>query len=87
VDDAAIAREAAAEARLAMREVQAVQDAHSHDISELANQQAQLGLRQAALGSQQAELGERQAQLQAQASAQAKQVIARAIASGKAQQL
>ncbi len=87
VDDAAIARQAAAEARLAMREVQAVQEAHSHDISELANQQAQLGLRQAALGSQQAELGERQAQLQAQASAQAKQVIARAMASGKAQQL
>ena len=87
MDDAAIARQAAAEARLAMREVQAVQDAHSHDISELANQQAQLGLRQAALGSQQAELGERQAQLQAQASAQAKQVIARAMASGKAQQL
>ncbi|WP_367380959.1 M56 family metallopeptidase [Stenotrophomonas cyclobalanopsidis] len=87
MDDAAIARQAAAEARLARREVQAVQDAHSHDISELANQQAQLGLRQAALGSQQAELGERQAQLQARASAQAKQVIARAMASGKAQQL
>jgi len=87
VDDAAIARQTAAEVRLAMREVQAVQDTHSRDISELANQQAQLGLRQAALGSQQAELGERQAQLQAQASAQAKQVIARAMASGKAQQL
>ncbi|HGK7303340.1 TPA: transmembrane BlaR protein [Stenotrophomonas maltophilia] len=87
MDDAAIARQAAAEARLAMREVQAVQDAHSKDISELADQQAQLGLRQAALGSQQAELGERQAQLQARASAQAKQVIARAMASGKAQQL
>ncbi|KAA8998296.1 transmembrane BlaR protein [Stenotrophomonas cyclobalanopsidis] len=84
VDDAAIARAADAEVRRAMQDLQ---DAHSHDISELANQQAQLGLRQAALGSQQAELGERQAQLQAQASAQAKQVIGRAMASGKAQQL
>ncbi len=87
MDDAAIARQAAAEVRRAMQEVQLMQDTHSRDISELANQQAQLGLRQAALGSQQAELGERQAQLQAQASAQAKQVIARAMARGKAQQL
>jgi len=67
--------------------MQDLQDTHSRDISELADQQAQLGLRQSALGSQQAELGERQAQLQAQASAQVKQVIARAMASGKAQQL
>ncbi|AWH51778.1 transmembrane BlaR protein [Stenotrophomonas sp. ESTM1D_MKCIP4_1] len=87
MDDAAIARQAAAEARLAMREVQAVQDAHSKDISELADQQATLGLRQAALGNKQAVLGEQQAKLQAQASAQVKQVIARAMASGKAQQL
>ena len=87
MDDAAIGRQAAAEARLAMREVQAVQDAHSKDISELADQQAQLGLRQAALGNQQAALGEQQARVQAQASAQVKQVIARAMASGKAQQL
>lgn len=87
MDDAAIARQAAAEARLAMREAQAVQDAHSKDISELADQQAQLGLRQAALGNQQAALGEQQARVQAQASAQVKQVIARAMASGKAQQL
>lgn len=83
-DDAAIARAADAEVRRAMQDLQ---DTHSRDISELADQQAQLGLRQSALGSQQAELGERQAQLQAQASAQVKQVIARAMASGKAQQL
>ncbi|MBK0025493.1 transmembrane BlaR protein [Stenotrophomonas sp. S48] len=83
-DDAAIARAADAEVRRAMQDLQ---DTHSRDISELADQQAQLGLRQSALGSRQAELGERQAQLQAQASAQVKQVIARAMASGKAQQL
>ena len=83
--DLDINREAAAEAAQAAAED--VQSARSRDISRLANQQAELAHRQAALGSQQAALGERQAQLQAQATAQVKQVIARAMASGKAQQL
>jgi len=53
----------------------------------LASQQSELASRQAALGSQQAALGERQARVHAQASQQAQQVIARALASGKAERL
>ncbi|HDS1124909.1 TPA: transmembrane BlaR protein, partial [Stenotrophomonas maltophilia] len=88
--DAAVAREAAreaaAEARRAMQEArsQAAQSSRTRDMNRLASQQAELASRQAALGSQQAALGERQAQVHAQAAEQAQQVIARALASGKA---
>jgi beta-lactamase regulating signal transducer with metallopeptidase domain len=83
------AREAAVEARRAMQEArnQAAQSGRTRDMSRLASQQAELASRQAALGSQQAALGERQAQVHAQAAQQAQQVIARALASGKAERL
>lgn len=89
VDDAAIARQAAAEAQRASQVArnQALQSERSREMSRLASQQAALGSQQAALGSKQAALGERQARLQAQAAKQAEQVIARALASGKAEQL
>lgn len=83
------AREAAAEARRAMQEArsEAAQSGRSRDMQRLASQQSELASRQAALGSQQAALGERQARVHAQASQQAQQVIARALASGKAERL
>ena len=83
------AREAAAEARRAMQEArsEAAQSGRTRDMQRLARQQSELANRQAALGSQQAALGERQARVHAQASQQAQQVIARALASGKAEQL
>lgn len=89
VDDAKIARQAAAEAQRASQVArnQALQSERSREMSRLASQQAALGSQQAVLGSQQAALGERQARLQAQASKQAEQVIARALASGKAERL
>ncbi len=79
------AREAAAEARRAMQEArsEAAQSGRSRDMQRLASQQSELASRQAALGSQQAALGERQARVHAQASQQAQQVIARALASGR----
>ena len=88
-DDAAIARQAAAEAQRASQVArnQALQSERSREMSRLASQQAALGSQQAVLGSQQAALGERQARLQAQAAKQAEQVIARALASGKAERL
>lgn len=92
-NDAAVAREAAreaaAEARRAMQEArsEAAQSTRTRDMSRLASQQADLASRQAALGSQQAALGERQARLHTKASQQAQQVIARALASGKAERL
>jgi hypothetical protein len=58
----------------------------TRDMQRLASQQSELASRQAALGSQQAAL-ERQARVHAQASQQAQQVIARALASGKAERL
>ncbi|HEL2959295.1 TPA: transmembrane BlaR protein, partial [Stenotrophomonas maltophilia] len=81
------AREAAAEARRAMQEArsEAAQSGRTRDMQRLASQQSELASRQAALGSQQAALGERQARVQALASQQAQQVIARALASGKAE--
>ncbi|HEL4833843.1 TPA: transmembrane BlaR protein, partial [Stenotrophomonas maltophilia] len=81
------AREAAAEARRAMQEArsEAAQSDRTRDMQRLASQQSELASRQAALGSQQATLGERQARVHAQASQQAQQVIARALASGKAE--
>ncbi|WP_426354684.1 M56 family metallopeptidase [Stenotrophomonas maltophilia] len=83
------AREAAAEARRAMQEArsEAAQSGRTRDMQRLASQQSELASRQAALGNQQAALGERQARVQAQASQQAQQVIARALASGKAERL
>ncbi|MGG6317437.1 M56 family metallopeptidase [Stenotrophomonas geniculata] len=83
------AREAAAEARRAMQEARSevAQSGRTRDMQRLASQQSELASRQAALGSQQAALGERQARVQAQASQQAQQVIARALASGKAERL
>lgn len=83
------AREAAAEARRAMQEArsEAAQSGRARDMQRLASQQSELASRQAALGSQQAALGERQARVHAQASQQAQQVIARALASGKAERL
>ncbi|OBU65329.1 transmembrane BlaR protein [Stenotrophomonas maltophilia] len=92
-DDAAIAREAAreaaAEARRAMQEARsdAAQAGRTRDMQRLASQQSELASRQAALGSQQAALGERQARLHAQATQRAQEVIARALASGKAERL
>ncbi|HHA2691490.1 TPA: M56 family metallopeptidase, partial [Stenotrophomonas maltophilia] len=81
------AREAAAEARRAMQEArsEAAQSGRTRDMQRLASQQSELASRQAALGSQQAALGEGQARVHAQASQQAQQVIARALASGKAE--
>jgi len=83
------AREAAAEARRAMQEArtEVAQASRTRDMQRLAGQQSELASRQAALGSQQAALGERQARVHAQASQQAQQVIARALASGKAERL
>ncbi len=83
------AREAAAEARRAMQEArsEAAQSSRTRDMQRLARQQSELANRQTALGSQQAALGERQARVHAQASQQAQQVIARALASGKAERL
>lgn len=83
------AREAAAQARRAMQDVdnESARASHTRDIQRLASQQSELASRQAALGSQQAALGERQARVHAQASQQAQQVIARALASGKAERL
>lgn len=83
------AREAAAEARRAMQGArsEAAQSGRTRDMQRLASQQSELASRQAALGSQQAALGERQARVHAQASQQAQQVIARALASGKAERL
>ncbi|EMT5438039.1 transmembrane BlaR protein [Stenotrophomonas maltophilia] len=83
------AREAAAEAHRAMQEArsEAAQSGRTRDMQRLARQQSELANRQAALGSQQAALGERQARVHAQASQQAQQVIARALASGKAERL
>lgn len=83
------AREAAAQARRAMQDVdnETARASHTRDIQRLASQQSELASRQAALGSQQAALGERQARVHAQASQQAQQVIARALASGKAERL
>ncbi len=66
---------------------EATQSGRTRDMRRLANQQSELASRQTALGSQQAALGERQARVHAQASQQAQQVIARALASGKAEQL
>lgn len=92
-NDAAVAREAAreaaAEARRAMQEVdnETARASHTRAMQRLASQQSELASRQAALGSQQAALGERQARVHAQASQQAQQVIARALASGKAERL
>ncbi|WP_049456008.1 M56 family metallopeptidase [Stenotrophomonas maltophilia] len=87
--DSAMAREAAAEARRSMQEArdEAARSSRSRDMGRLASQQAELASRQAALGSQQAALGERQARVQAEASQRAQQVIARALASGKAERL
>lgn len=84
-----VAREAAAEARRAMQEVdnETARATHTRDMQRLASQQSELASRQAALGSQQAALGERQARVHEQASRQAQQVIARALASGKAERL
>ncbi|HEL4267152.1 TPA: transmembrane BlaR protein, partial [Stenotrophomonas maltophilia] len=81
-NDMAGAREAAAEARRAMQEArsEAAQSGRTRDMQRLASQQSELASRQAALGSQQAALGERQARVHAQASQQAQQVIARALA-------
>ncbi|SFS10563.1 Signal transducer regulating beta-lactamase production, contains metallopeptidase domain [Stenotrophomonas maltophilia] len=89
VDDAALARQAAAEARRALQDARddERQSGRSSEMGRLAGEQAALASRQAALGSQQAALGERQARLHEQASRQAQQVIARALANGKAQQL
>jgi beta-lactamase regulating signal transducer with metallopeptidase domain len=83
------AREAAAQARRAMQDVdhETARASHTRDMQRLASQQSELASRQAALGSQQAALGERQARLHAQASQRAQQVIARALASGKAERL
>lgn len=88
-NDMAGAREAAAEARRAMQEArnEAERSSRSRDMHRLASQQAELARRQAALGSQQAALGERQARVHAQTSEQTLQVIARALASGKAERL
>ncbi|WP_414492795.1 M56 family metallopeptidase [Stenotrophomonas maltophilia] len=92
-NDAAVAREAAreaaAEARRAMQEVdnETARASHTRAMQRVASQQSELASRQAALGSQQAALGERQARVHAQASQQAQQVIARALASGKAERL
>lgn len=92
-NDAAIAREAAreaaAEARRAMQEVdnETARATHTRGMQRLASQQSELASRQAALGSRQAALGERQARVHEQASRQAQQVIARALASGKAERL
>ncbi|WP_313414966.1 M56 family metallopeptidase [Stenotrophomonas sp.] len=92
-NDAAVAREAAreaaAEARRAMQEVdnETARATHTRDMQRLASQQSELARRQASLGSQQAALGERQARVHEQASRQAQQVIARALASGKAERL
>ncbi|MBH1528964.1 transmembrane BlaR protein [Stenotrophomonas maltophilia] len=92
-NDAAVAREAAreaaAEARRAMQKVdkETARATHTRDMQRLASQQSELASRQAALGSQQAALGERQARVHEQASRQAQQVIARALASGKAERL
>lgn len=88
-NDVAAAREAAAEARRAMQEVdkETARATHTRDMQRLASQQSELASRQAALGSQQAALGERQARVHEQASRQAQQVIARALASGKAERL
>ncbi|MCU1059133.1 transmembrane BlaR protein [Stenotrophomonas maltophilia] len=92
-NDAAIAREAAreaaAEARRAMQEVdnETARASRTRAMQRLASQQSELASRQAALGSQQAALGERQARAHEQASRQAQQVIARALASGKAERL
>lgn len=92
-NDAAVAREAAreaaAEARRAMQEVdnETARASHTRGMQRLASQQSELASRQAALGSQQAALGERQARVHEQASQQAQQVIARALASGKAERL
>ncbi|HFF3760500.1 TPA: M56 family metallopeptidase, partial [Stenotrophomonas maltophilia] len=90
-NDAAVAREAAreaaAEARRAMQEVdnETARASHTRGMQRLASQQSELASRQAALGSQQAALGERQARVHEEASRQAQQVIARALASGKAE--
>ncbi|MBH1555300.1 transmembrane BlaR protein [Stenotrophomonas maltophilia] len=92
-NDAAVAREAAreaaAEARRAMQEVdnETARASHTRGMQRLASQQSELASRQAALGSQQAALGERQARVHEEASRQAQQVIARALASGKAERL
>lgn len=88
-NDMAGAREAAAEVRRAMQEArsEAAQSGRTRDMRRLASQQSEMASRQAALGSQQAALGERQARVHAQASQQAQQVIARALASGKAERL
>lgn len=88
-NDAAIAREAAAEARRAMQEVdnETARATHTRGMQRLASQQSELASRQAALGSRQAALGERQARVHEQASRQTQQVIARALASGKAERL
>ncbi|HEL5402182.1 TPA: transmembrane BlaR protein [Stenotrophomonas maltophilia] len=92
-NDAAVAREAAreaaAQARRAMQEVdnETARASYTRDMQRLASQQSELASRQAALGSQQAALGERQARVHAEASQQAQQVIARALASGKAERL
>ncbi|WP_171958003.1 M56 family metallopeptidase [Stenotrophomonas maltophilia] len=83
------AREAAAQARRAMQDVdnETARASDTREMQRLASQQSELASRQAALGSQQAALGERQARVHAQASQQAQQVIARALASGKAERL
>lgn len=92
-NDAAVAREAAreaaAEARRAMQEMdnEVARSSRTRDMQRLAGQHSELASRQAALGSQQAALGERQARVQVQAAQQAQQVIARALASGKAERL
>ena len=80
-----INRDAAAEAARASREV-AQDDAHE-ELARLASKQAELGRQQAALGVEQAALGERQVEIQERASREARQVIAKAMADGRAVEL
>lgn len=89
VNAAAIAREATTTAARAAQGARGdkLQAERNREMGRLAGEQAALASQQAALGSRQAELGQRQARLQVQASKQAQDVIARALASGKAQQL
>ncbi|WMJ71167.1 M56 family metallopeptidase [Stenotrophomonas sp. 24(2023)] len=86
-DAAAEAADASRDGDAARRRADAAMAGHNREMERLAAQQAALGSRQAALGGQQAVLGERQARIHAQAAEQVKQVIARALASGKAEQL
>lgn len=80
-----INRDAAAEAARASREV--AQDNAHGELARLASKQAELGRQQAALGAEQAALGERQVEIQERASREARQVIAKAMADGRAVEL